>query len=778
MNILNQKQHILVGIISMDIMLLNRLLASMKLINLRDIQIDFIVFMNNHNSGKPLFDLAQSTIKYLPLDDDLSLEIASARNFLQEKIFNHCRDNQIEPIVWLLDEDIEIDNRANEYLSRLSSFKKNAYDVLIGSIEEDSPNAAFSGMRVQLFDLIENLKWLDSLDDSEYLPSREKSNQKLRKEFPNYYYDLTSDVDKGHLYQAFWLLPSHNKESVGDAKKRIYLHLDDILSGKNFFRPIKQEKINKYEKSLLRGANTFILNLNVLRVKQPAIKVKDNIIRRSDMLWALINQEFFNRNIIKVDFTVLHKRQKKPKKELSVEKTVNELCGSIIFNSLRLFYENNQKISFEEILSKQIYSKVRAVEESFSKTIEYIDILNSLDRPELLLFSQQLKAFYTVENLNLIIEKIKRIKESKEYIFDKFTSYQYGIVNDCDLITSDYGILKQYDLDDDDIKIFSKELLEKMDKSIPPLIRIHSSCVNSEIFHANDCDCASQLDKAMQSIAKNENGILFYLNQEGRGHGYSKKIAIIERMQKEGINTYDSCKSLGLENDVREYKKVCELVKSFGFTQIKLMSNNPKKIKMIEANGIEVIRKKVMGKSNHQNFDYLQSKEKYANHNMLILTEKMLIERYLEINDRIKFYEKEDAYGEFSNFSDYPFSLDNKYWRTSEHYYQANKFEKNSEIYIAIQQAKTATLAKKIAYSHTVDKKWESKKIPFMYNALYEKFTQNSDLKRLILSTKEAYIIEEAKDDMYWGSGKDGNGKNILGRLLMFLRDEFEETKS
>lgn len=771
-------QHIVVGIISMEIMLLNRLMHSIKLIDLEKIQMDFVIFLNHPNYVKPIYNLSQSNIKYLLLHNDSSLKIAEARNFLQQEIFNDCKKQQIDPIVWLLDEDIEIDNRVNEYIPLLSKFKKASYDVLIGSIDGDSPNASFSGMQVQLFDLIQNLKWLASLDGDEILPFREESNQKLRLKYPDYYYDLTSNSDKGHLNNPFWLIPLDNNETVNEARRRIYSNLDSILSGKNLFRPIKQEKVLAYKKSLLRGANTFILNLNTLRIKQPIIKIEKHTIRRSDMLWALANQEFFNHKIIKVDFTVLHKREEGIIKELSVDKTADELCGSIVFNSLKIFYERKQKISFENILYKQMDAKVNSVKVSFKKTKEYIDTLDALNKPELESFCQELYNFYTDKNLTTILNRIKVLSSYKNHIFESFISSKPMIMNECDLTTGDYGLFKQYDLGDDSIKMLSKKSIEGMDRSIPPLVRIHSSCCNSEVFHANDCDCASQLAKGMKMISNHGDGIIFYLNQEGRGHGYSKKIAIVKKMQKEGINTYESCKTLGLEDDIRDYTKVAEILKDFGFKKIRLLSNNPRKISDIESSGIEIVRTKLRGEYTYESIDYLASKENYAHHDNLIITEDKLIKKYpLSSKNRIEFYEKEDEYGGFSNFSDHPLVANNRYWRTSEHYYQSNKFEMYSEVYEEIQQAKTAMIAKEIAHSNKVLSAWESRKILFMYMALYKKFTQNYSLKQLLLSTDGSYIVERAKDDEFWGDGKNGDGKNMLGRLLMFVRDELKETE-
>ena len=768
------QQHILIAIISMDSKTLNNLLSSLeKNISPLNFHIKVIVFMNNKEYEKPMKDIFNKTITYLPLLKDDSLKISEARTYLQNKVFEYCKNNSIEPIIWILDEDKEIDKRVNDYLPKLHQLKKH-YDVLIGSIEGDSPNASFSGINVQLLDLIFNLNYLDSLNQNDLFPNFEEHNNLLREKYPDYYYDLSS-LHREHLEEFFYIEPLNEQEKVFEVRNRIYSKLDNIISGQNIFRPIIQKKLSdNYQDTLLRGGNTFVLNLEVLKIKNPTIRIDNYITRRSDMLWALLNKKFLRKKIVKTDFVVLHNRQFDIEKELNIQKIVKENSGSIIFNSLKEYYERNQNIDFNLLLNRQIDKKKKMLEKNFDLLLKNIKTLEKLKIPELKTFVLQLKSFYSTKNILTIIEQVERLKNPKNNILNQFLSYKPLILGECILETAN-GNFIQYDMGNDDIKMITKIPIEEIDKN-NPFIRIHSSCCNSEVFGAIDCDCANQLKEYMNIMSKIDNGILFYITQEGRGHGYGKKIAIVNNMQTKKIDTYEACKVLGLENDVRDYKEIGEILNQLGITSIKLSSNNPRKINALKAYGINIKRtkEKLVTHYTHENIEYLQSKQKIGKHIDLVLNEEYLIKKYPYSNDKIEFYEKFDNYGGFSNFSDHPFILDNKCWRTSEHYYQACKFKRDSTVFTLIQQSKTPTEAKNLAYSFDVDyKDWENRKILFMYNALIAKFRQNEKLKELLLTTKNRYIIEKAVDDEYWGRGKEGNGKNILGRLLMYVRDSF-----
>jgi ribA/ribD-fused uncharacterized protein len=141
----------------------------------------------------------------------------------------------------------------------------------------------------------------------------------------------------------------------------------------------------------------------------------------------------------------------------------------------------------------------------------------------------------------------------------------------------------------------------------------------------------------------------------------------------------------------------------------------------------------------------------------------------------INFYSTKDAYGCFSNFAPYPFEINGKVWRMSEHYFQAQKFagtEHEEELRLVASPMVVARMGR--SRQRPLRNDWEIVKDDIMREALQAKFTQNEELKKILLETGEAELVEHTKNDSYWGDGGDGSGKNMLGRLLMELREELK----
>ena len=140
--------------------------------------------------------------------------------------------------------------------------------------------------------------------------------------------------------------------------------------------------------------------------------------------------------------------------------------------------------------------------------------------------------------------------------------------------------------------------------------------------------------------------------------------------------------------------------------------------------------------------------------------------------ENIKFYRTRDDFGEFSNFAAFPIMVAGKCWPTSEHYFQAQKF-KDLAYQEKIRKTKSPLIAARLGRSRKkkLRRDWESVKVTVMREALEAKFTQHEFLKDLLLSTGNMEIIEHTDNDRYWGDGGDGSGRNMLGKLLMELRD-------
>ena len=144
------------------------------------------------------------------------------------------------------------------------------------------------------------------------------------------------------------------------------------------------------------------------------------------------------------------------------------------------------------------------------------------------------------------------------------------------------------------------------------------------------------------------------------------------------------------------------------------------------------------------------------------------------MNNVIKFYSVNGDYGEFSNFlTGYPIQLKRKLWPTSEHYFQAMKFESPLD-QKEILRAKTPGEAARKGRDRKrkLRRNWESVKESVMFDAVMAKFTQHETLKVLLKSTGDAKLVEHTSNDSYWGDGGDGKGKNRLGFILMKVRDK------
>jgi ribA/ribD-fused uncharacterized protein len=137
----------------------------------------------------------------------------------------------------------------------------------------------------------------------------------------------------------------------------------------------------------------------------------------------------------------------------------------------------------------------------------------------------------------------------------------------------------------------------------------------------------------------------------------------------------------------------------------------------------------------------------------------------------IRFYGHDGRWGCFSNFSPHGFTLGGVEWRTAEHYFQAMKFA-GTPYADEIRRAKSPMAAKRMGQSrkHPLRRDWERAKDDVMRTALAAKFDANEDARETLLETSDATLVEDAPHDAYWGSGRDGRGRNRLGTLLMEVR--------
>jgi GTP cyclohydrolase II len=143
----------------------------------------------------------------------------------------------------------------------------------------------------------------------------------------------------------------------------------------------------------------------------------------------------------------------------------------------------------------------------------------------------------------------------------------------------------------------------------PVLARIHSECFTGDVLGSLRCDCGEQLRGAIAAIAKAGGGVLLYLAQEGRGIGLMNKLRAY-RLQDEGFDTFEANRRLGFESDERYYDIAARILMLLGISAVRLMTNNPAKVKAIESAGIKVAERvpHAFPASAH-NRDYLRAKK-------------------------------------------------------------------------------------------------------------------------------------------------------------------------
>lgn len=144
-------------------------------------------------------------------------------------------------------------------------------------------------------------------------------------------------------------------------------------------------------------------------------------------------------------------------------------------------------------------------------------------------------------------------------------------------------------------------------KAACPLVRIHSECLTGDVFGSLKCDCGPQLHESIEAIHQ-VGGLLLYLRQEGRGIGLYNKLDAY-RLQMSGQDTYEANRSLGFDDDLRQFAVAARMLKALGVSRIKLLTNNNEKVRQLQAAGITVEKRLATSQFlNDHNRAYLEAK--------------------------------------------------------------------------------------------------------------------------------------------------------------------------
>ncbi len=152
------------------------------------------------------------------------------------------------------------------------------------------------------------------------------------------------------------------------------------------------------------------------------------------------------------------------------------------------------------------------------------------------------------------------------------------------------------------------------DRAAPLLCRLHSACFTGDLLGSLKCDCGPQLHAALEQIGAEGAGVLLYLNQEGRGIGLANKMRAYA-LQDQGFDTVEANHRLGFEDDERDFRIGANILKALGFSRVRLMTNNPRKVAMMEGCGLEVVERVPLkvGRT-HFNSGYLDTKAAKSGH--------------------------------------------------------------------------------------------------------------------------------------------------------------------
>jgi 3,4-dihydroxy 2-butanone 4-phosphate synthase/GTP cyclohydrolase II len=221
--------------------------------------------------------------------------------------------------------------------------------------------------------------------------------------------------------------------------------------------------------------------------------------------------------------------------------------------------------------------------------------------PQLLEFSKQ----YSLKICSIasLIEYRRRSEKLIERIAETMLPTEFG----------NYKLILYRDLTND--KIHLALIMGELGNEAV-LVRVHSECLTGDVFGSLRCDCGRQLNKAMEIIEREKEGIILYMNQEGRGIGLADKIRAYS-LQDKGMDTVEANEALGHKPDLRDYGIGAQILVDLGIKNIRLLTNNPRKIVGLEGYGLRVVeRVPLETEPNPLNYRYLKTKKEKLGHDL------------------------------------------------------------------------------------------------------------------------------------------------------------------
>lgn len=238
--------------------------------------------------------------------------IARSRTLLQRRLYRAARE-LTDAVVWIVDDDCRVDN--DHALDHIKRFRKDGAEVVLGMVTGAPPLPFLSCVRTQLVDLYHNLEQLARLQPDAPYPRRSNENAVARRRGRDYYYDL-SRRETCHLESPFWYEPADDGVTVGAAFAEMVEALPGILSGVQVFRPLvvddaaRVDPVAGARPSVNRGPTTFVFDPEALRDFPNAVPTMDGAdLRRSDMVWCLLNQFVGGRRVVQAPLLVRQLRE-------------------------------------------------------------------------------------------------------------------------------------------------------------------------------------------------------------------------------------------------------------------------------------------------------------------------------------------------------------------------------------------------------------------------------------------------------------------------------------